>query len=467
MDEIDDWRVSLKSQSYYARQLNQPLVMKFDDYYHQRTPAGQRITTKQVTEDEITTDWNDSNGYEYWSNSQYGVIQEDRIETPHRYNLTTMSGMTRVLNHFEYHDKVALSNVLINSLSAITHRKSVTYTRRREKIVGKNISTYRVRNAVDYLHGEGYLEVRVGISSTVVSYRRPSSYTPTDKMVDLFSEHGDLINKSMEMINKSETVVILRGTDKKDKPIPRNKKHLIEEMQRINTNNDKFVLKIDGKILNTRGVRIFNENMECGGRIYRTDVLQLLSEDRLRIEVDGERICEIDYISMHPRILFNMKNIHVPIDAYSMMFDGEYDKNDRDLVKTALNVLINSKSRKQAVGVLTHEMRNSESRRYTCPDHLLDEMYQVFHQISEYFLTGIGRKLQKIDSDIAVSVKLAMSEIGKLCVGCHDSFITKRVDREILMRIMSDTYRDKLGYGAPIMTNIMVGDIKISEVHEL
>lgn len=464
----DDWLESIKSGICSRRPTKPPTLIFFLDYYDVSDPCRERLVVDQIDYDAWSQyNWDESEWLSWWSESRYGEVVHDRIEVKHKYNLKRMRGLTKILSGIEYRDMEAITNVLINAISAIPHQKHVLYSRRREPIVGNNISTYRVRNAVDHLIDEGYLTGTNGVRSAIASLRRPSSYTPTHRLIDAVHEGGSIINTSVGMVNNEETSIILRGNDKKDRPIPRSKRYLIDEMTKINTSNANFVLKLDGRILNTNGVRIFNENMEMGGRIYRSDVLRLESSERLRIEVNDMRLCEVDFISMHPRILFNMKNIHVPIDAYSIMFDGEYGKSDRDLIKTALNIVINSGSRKQAVGVLAHMMKRSDSDLYTCPDHLLDELYKAFHQISEYFLTGIGRKLQKMDSDVAISVMLRMGELGKLCVGCHDSFLTERVDMNILMSIMDEAYRDKFAHKAPMMSNIMVGDIKISEVYEI
>lgn len=60
--------------------------------------------------------------------------------------------------------------------------------------------------------------------------------------------------------------------------------------------------------------------------------------------------------------------------------------------------------------------------------------------ISEYFGTGEGVKLQKIDSDIAARIILRLCRKGIGCLPLHDSFIVEAQNEQELLSQMKLAY---------------------------
>ena len=473
MTHLEDWKESI-ADNHNPRNAKRPPepepCLESQPLYHVEIDHDQiRHDSPSVSQTEIIQDHieslvgiTDEELLKFYQRRE--ISEKIEVTMPHLYNLKKIKGAQKVAKTFKFKDIEAITNVIINAVSAMRHGKVVTYIRRRGATVGNNISTYRVNLAIDHLCELGMIGKRDGVASAVPSLRRPSAWWPTEKLIDILTNEKILIENTTEVIHRESVPVILRNREKKEIPIPRGYEKTIEDMRVINRSNDKFKLELDGKLLATSGTRIFNETMKLGGRVYRNDVLQLSSCDRLKLTVDGDSVVEIDYISEHPRMLFHMVGMDCPVDVYSMIFDGKYTEEDRELVKVAVNVLINSKTRKQAATVLKHEIRESFSTRYTCEQHLLDDVYRGYDGISKFFLSGIGRELQNIDSDIAIGVMMDMAELNKFCVGCHDSFITKMVDKEVLLCIMDDHYRRKMKNHSPMMVNALIGNIKIREV---
>jgi len=63
--------------------------------------------------------------------------------------------------------------------------------------------------------------------------------------------------------------------------------------------------------------------------------------------------------------------------------------------------------------------------------------------ISEYFGTGAGVKLQKIDSDMAAHIILRLWRKGIGCLSLHDSFIVEEQNEHELLSQMELAYYEK------------------------
>lgn len=465
-EQYEDWKDSIATLTNPMSSGNLKIpeidMHNLQSYYQDYEPAGYdaRRFYPQIVYESVIEEWRESLAietdeellefYDYKNQSDRAPSPWDE-KRPHNYSYQSVYGMKNLLNKFDYEDKLALSNVIHNAILSIKDGKWRSYNRRRMKIVGKNISNYRVIQCIDYMIECGLVEEVRGIGSSVVSHRRPSLWKPTYRLVDILEAEMKIVERVLDINNRASEPVIIRGKKKENVKLPSSGIELVEQMRKINLNNGKHRVQLGDIVISTDGTRVFNESLDFGGRIYQTDILRLSRRQRLDVTVVGEKVVEIDYTSLHPRMLHNMKGIDCPLDVYSMMCTSD---DDRDLIKTTLNIILNSKNRKQAKSAINREIRERENETYTSADHLIDEMESVFVDISEYFYTGIGRKLQRMDSDLAVEVMLRMGELGKVCLGVHDSFITKAVDKDILTAIMDSVYEEKFGFKCPMVSSI-------------
>jgi hypothetical protein len=297
-------------------------------------------------------------------------------------------------------------------------------------------------------------------------------------LTDLFiTDILDLINIKDISIKPDLNVLILRDKTKNQIEFQHNKViiNMINEIQDYN----KFMSKWDvrdyqGNKINTDLTRIFNEDFQHGGRLYTGagGYQQIPSHLRKGITIDGERLVEIDIKGSHIAILYSLEGyilgkgydpysfdtiscIKVTYDALlcKEFIDTKYDPI-RNLVKLALVVMINSKSRQSAIKALTNKVakHNTESvgdylgRLDDLPmespaynelmnelqslkyagivvedmSALLDIIEKRHKPISKYFYTGAGMIGQKLEGDIMQGALSYLQEAGIPALCIHD-----------------------------------------------
>ena len=90
--------------------------------------------------------------------------------------------------------------------------------------------------------------------------------------------------------------------------------------------------------------RIFNNNsFEDGGRFYHGWWQEIPKEYRKFITIDGKRTVEVDYSSIHFRILYAEQGIDIGDDD-PYIIEGYEDS--RDEIKIALNIILNAETKK-------------------------------------------------------------------------------------------------------------------------
>jgi hypothetical protein len=183
--------------------------------------------------------------------------------------------------------------------------------------------------------------------------------------------------------------------------------------------------------------RSFNRgSFDYGGRFYGAAWQQMPKAWRQRILIDGEAVVELDYGSLHPRLAHHLyERVDAPEDCYAAI------NAPRDLVKRAVSALLN--------------MENGTARaprwfkvgEAGMPWASLRAAIAVgLPRIAGHFGTGIGLRLQRVDSDIAERVMLHFADQGIPCLGVHDSFIVARKHSAGLEATMRDVYRNRIGF---------------------
>jgi hypothetical protein len=154
---------------------------------------------------------------------------------------------------------------------------------------------------------------------------------------------------------------------------------------------------------------------------------------RLRgyITINNRPTRELDYSGFQVAMLYAQKGLPLQSDAYTI----EGLEDHRQLVKTTLLKLINAPD----------GTRISPPRGSALPDGVtwveLQERIKAKHlAIADYFRSGIGIELQKIDSDIAEDVMMTMMEEDRLALPIHDSFITYLGLENELRAVMAASY---------------------------
>ena len=131
-------------------------------------------------------------------------------------------------------------------------------------------------------------------------------------------------------------------------------------------------------------------------------------------------------------------------------------------MKKAINTLINARSEKKALqSLLDGRKMSSETRELflragilyikgkkvkqnrELVRELIAKVKAKHAPISEYFGTGAGVKLQKIDSDMAARIILRLWRKGIGCLSLHDSFIVEEQNERELLSQMELAYYEK------------------------
>jgi len=188
--------------------------------------------------------------------------------------------------------------------------------------------------------------------------------------------------------------------------------------------------------------RVFSKGaFELGGRLY-APIQNYTKDNRKYYHFDGDPTIEIDYSSIHPHMLYHKEELE---------FDGDdpytIEGFDRGAVKLAFNIMLNRKAvgaNKSAAKTISKEVGCDEDAA-----EALEAAIQALHSpIAHHFNTGVGLTLQRLDSDIALSVIDQFVITLKRPILCvHDSFIVSVRDTESLILAMESSYRQLLGDG--------------------
>jgi hypothetical protein len=187
--------------------------------------------------------------------------------------------------------------------------------------------------------------------------------------------------------------------------------------------------------------RIFNRgSFDLGGRFYGAAWQSLPKAWRKRILIDGEAVTEFDYGSLHPRLLHHLyEGVEAPEDPYA-----EVDA-PRELVKRAMMALLNMENGTNRPPAWFKVEEAGMRWR-----DLFARITTGLPRIVPYIGTGIGLKLQRVDSDLAEAVMLHFAEQGIPCLSIHDSFIVQQRHAKELEAVMKAVYRSRIGFEAVV-----------------
>lgn len=181
--------------------------------------------------------------------------------------------------------------------------------------------------------------------------------------------------------------------------------------------------------------RQFQENFQSGGRFYCA-AQSLRKGERATITVNGEPTIELDYKSLHPRLLYNDEGIEAPADCYAS------DARPRELTKMVSLLSLNCKSLNQARQTLmqreglSSDVAREHLRRYA------EEHPGIAHR---FFNSGWSR-LQFLDSQIVDAVLIKATAKGIPVLPVHDSFIVATRFAEWLRDTAAESYQELTGF---------------------
>lgn len=209
--------------------------------------------------------------------------------------------------------------------------------------------------------------------------------------------------------------------------------------------------------------RSFNDTQfETGGRFYGGWWENLPKEYRQFIVINGKRTVELDYSSMHPLLVYVQAGLEMPNDAYcGIISPRKYPKtsygNDQDpmkdlrkMIKRSLNAMLNSTK------LMTRPPRKRKPDDYGPNDfgltwkEIVNAILEFHHPISDFFFSGIGSRLQRIDSEIAEQTMLHFAKNNIPMLPIHDSFIMHAAYESELREVMNRSFVQVTGFNGKV-----------------
>lgn len=189
--------------------------------------------------------------------------------------------------------------------------------------------------------------------------------------------------------------------------------------------------------------RIFKNDWDAGGRFY-CDAQNLSQVQRRTITINGEPCVELDFKSLHPRLMYNRVGLPAPEDCYDI------DGLDRQTAKKLGLIATSTSSRTQAIrSVAFHlNMKHKDAERAL-------SLFESRHRdISEQFYVEQWKSLQHQDSLIANGVLNTMTNLNIPTLPVHDSFIVPVSSESVLFDAMNDEYLKATSFKPSLSRNI-------------
>ena len=188
-----------------------------------------------------------------------------------------------------------------------------------------------------------------------------------------------------------------------------------------------------------------NGSFDSGGRLFGGFWQHLPKWLRRKgILIEGEDVTTLDYAQMAPRILYGVAKAPVPVqDAYLLPGLEGYRKG----VKKLMNALLFAENR------LT---RFPKDTRQLFPagitvEEVITKLEQSHAPIRHLFFTGIGHKVQFVESEILVDVLLALKQQEVVGLPIHDAVVVPGSAASLATTIMEDTFQAHTGIGGRVM----------------
>lgn len=392
---------------------------------------------------------------------------------------TTVSNKVRKLGI----DTEVAGMIITNLLACIKKNQILLYSRmigkssaKVTKYNRKGITVPRVIKTVDKLVEAGLICNFVGKAHKELEKRQMSFIAPTDKFVEEFCSDPEQAMLAISAYNAALQTIILRNEfgvdiDYQDDANIKKARQIVQKLNEINESHE--IRDGEGNLMTNIYCRVFNKDMQHGGRFFHSDALKLknkVSKSRLDITIDGNPVLEIDFRNLHYRIaavLEGYDDSDLPQDVYMEILPEELrDSYHREIVKLAINILFNAKSEKSADKAIQDEIKKVKENLH--PSFHSGKMVRlaVYDATPEFKSCycredSFGLALQNADSWLAQRVIERFIAVNRPILPIHDSFVVDRNDVGLLISAMSDSFREEFGvtYNVQLKMSVKNNDI--------
>lgn len=361
-----------------------------------------------------------------------------------------------------------LACMVANAIVALRRgpRTRVHYSRGKSTYVGSSpyhpvwLSSKVLIQLIDRLGGAGLL---ITVKAGSWAEDGPIGYRSTYELAAPLAEALTDIGVAAEAVTRDEDaapVVFLRRKPSLQSYDPADGQvaNAIRSLRAWNSQLQEVELGLslpDGRVivprpdfLTKRLYRLFDGSFDLHGRFYGGWWQNLRKELRPFISIGGLPTAEVDYSSLHPRLLYNMASAELVGDAYlvpEIKQAGEADGiawvNLRPVVKRVFGFLLNVKRRGgydgEAFGGWPPSLSKAEGVRAIERRH---------EPIRHHFFKSEGLRLMNLDSRICEAVMSAGVRDGVPVLPIHDSFIVQLDQEEWLRTVMVEAYRAQTGF---------------------
>lgn len=379
-------------------------------------------------------------------------------------NQTIKKETNKLKQEHKLNDKLVstINMVMTNLLASLKTDCHLNYSRALAKAIPakrynrKQISTRYVIKAVDLLENNGYLynykaEKQIPLENVenqefVCSYVRP-----TDKFISLFKEDEDVEIAFLSNILDNE-IILLKDEgillDYKDNDLTNFSRQCLNYYNQI-VSNVKVV--VEDNQYNCTLVRIFNKEIGNTGRLYRSAIQNIPTENRKLIAIDQEETVEIDYSCLHLRMLLAMYGryeeltLHQDLYMLCLKEDEINNKMNRKIIKGAFNRMINCSTKKATIAVIQQHLNLNKGSDFKTATEVLSRILETFSflplPVILWQSKPMAYSLQRMDSDIALEIITTLAQEGIVVLPVHDSFVTQTKHKMALQQKMVNVYK--------------------------
>lgn len=198
--------------------------------------------------------------------------------------------------------------------------------------------------------------------------------------------------------------------------------------------------------------RIFNNGtFEEGGRLYGAWWISVPKDLRSRITINGKPTVELDYSGCAIRMLYHLRGIDYRDDPYLLPEivkwaeeQGYEPDHYREAIKAMVQAVINDREGPHPEQISLPD--NLSFRPRFKREHVLEMIREKHGLIADEFGTGVGLRLQRKDSDLALSIITELREKGIVALPIHDSYIVDIDNKNDIIESMVYNYRNMFLY---------------------
>ncbi len=289
--------------------------------------------------------------------------------------------------------------------------------------------------------------------------KAPSLIVPTKRMAKFLSLQSFDVN-ALKRLDEPEVLILKTGKDEEGQSVPidyrdtARTKLMRAQVKRINKWLRNASINIldggggvhlgkDGQVVvvHRRSLRrIFNNSIwQNGGRLAGGFWMSMSRSERFeRIRLDGERIADVDYRQLFPRLAYVRAQAEQPEgDIYDVAGDG----SGRDGWKMLLNAMLFADG---PLGNWPKGAREHFPAGVKLRD-AIDMLKRKHAPIAHLFGTGLGFELMRHESDMLISIMTHLFKNGVTALPLHDAVLVAHTHAETAKQLMQDEFTLRTG----------------------